>query len=76
MQLGNTTSIINANFPVLDESYLKESAFTYPVAINGKKRTEIKIDLNISQEDLEKIVLEDSTVQKWLEGGACRPHHL
>ncbi len=69
--LGNTTSVINADFPVLDESYLKESAFTYPVAINGKKRTEIKIDLNISQEDLEKIVLEDSTVQKWLEGGAA-----
>ncbi|MBL7697911.1 MAG: class I tRNA ligase family protein, partial [Chitinophagaceae bacterium] len=69
-QLGNGSSITLASFPELDESMLIESSFNYPVAINGKKRTEIKIDLDISKEDLEKIVLEDSTVQKWLEGGS------
>jgi leucyl-tRNA synthetase len=69
-RVGNETSIIEEVFPALDESYLVESAFTYPVSINGKKRTEISIDLNISEEDLRKIVLENSTIQKWIEGNS------
>ena len=67
-QLGHTTSILEANFPMFDEKYVKESSKAYPVAINGKTRTELTIDLNATQKDVEELVLADSTVQRWLEG--------
>jgi leucyl-tRNA synthetase len=69
-RLGHESSIIEESFPAFDESYLVESSFNYPVSINGKKRTEINIELNITREELEKIVLENSTVQKWIEGNS------
>lgn len=68
--LGHQSSIINELFPVLRQEYLVESTFNYPVSVNGKKRTEISIDLNITEEDLRKIVLENSTIQKWIEGNS------
>lgn len=69
-RLGYETSIIDEAFPRLEEKHLVESSFTYPVSINGKKRTEISIDLSISEDELKKIVLENATVQKWIEGNA------
>ena len=68
--LGNESSIIEEPFPELKQEYLVESTFTYPVSVNGKKRTEINIDLNITEDDLKKIVLENSTIQKWIEGNS------
>lgn len=66
--LGHETSITEASFPVFDESYLKESAFEYPVMINGKMRAKLNLDLSLSKEEIEKAALADETVQKWLEG--------
>jgi leucyl-tRNA synthetase len=68
--LGNENSIIEAPFPQFKQEYLVESTFNYPVSVNGKKRTEINIDLNITEDDLKKIVLENSIVQKWIEGNS------
>lgn len=65
---GKEGSIINAGFPVLNEKYLIESTKVYPVSINGKVRTQIEINLDASQEEVEKIVLSDNIIQKWLEG--------
>jgi leucyl-tRNA synthetase len=66
--LGNSGSILDANFPVFEEKYVKESSKAYPVAINGKTRTELTLALDISQQEVEAIVLKDEVVQKWLEG--------
>ncbi len=66
--LGNSGSILDASFPVFEEKYVKESAKTYPVAINGKTRAELTISLDVTQQEVEAIVLGDATVQKWLEG--------
>ena len=66
--LGNTTSVLNASFPGFNEKYLVESSKEYPVSINGKLRTQIVIDLNADQKQVENIVLENAVVQKWLEG--------
>ena len=67
-QLGNTGTILDAAYPTLDEKYLKESSKGYPVSINGKMRTTITIALDVDQQEVEKIVLENEVVQKWLEG--------
>ncbi|XVJ67856.1 MAG: leucine--tRNA ligase [Lacibacter sp.] len=66
--LGNSGSILDASFPVFEEKYVKESSKAYPVAINGKTRTELTLALDISQQEVEAIVLKDEVVQKWLEG--------
>ncbi|MGG9970462.1 class I tRNA ligase family protein [Ferruginibacter sp. SUN002] len=66
--VGNTTTILDAEYPAVEEKYLIESSKEYPVSINGKMRTTIDMALDITQEDAEKIVLANEVVQKWLEG--------
>jgi leucyl-tRNA synthetase len=66
--LGNSGSILDASFPVFEEKYIRESSKAYPVAINGKTRTELTLALDISQQEVEAIVMKDEVVQKWLEG--------
>ncbi|MGN6250077.1 MAG: leucine--tRNA ligase, partial [Ginsengibacter sp.] len=38
-ELGNTDSILNAEYPKLENKYLVESEKEYPVSVNGKLRT-------------------------------------
>ncbi len=66
--LGNSGSVLDATFPKFEEKYVKESAKAYPVAINGKTRTEITLALDITQQEVEAIVLKDEVVLKWLDG--------
>lgn len=68
-QLGNTSSILDASFPIAEEKYLVESSKEYPISINGKLRTTITIDLDAAQDAVEQIVLSNEVVQKWLNGG-------
>ncbi len=67
-ELGNEGSVLDASYPVFDEKYLIESAKLYPVAINGKTRTELNISLDANQQQVEEIVLADESVKKWLNG--------
>jgi len=67
-QLGNTTNVIDAEYPKFDGKYLIESDKEYPISINGKMRTNINISLSATQEEVEKIVLANEHIQKWTEG--------
>lgn len=69
--LGNTTCILDAAFPKLNAGYLVESSKEYPISVNGKLRTTIEIALDAPQDDVEKIVLSNDVIQKWMEG---KPH--
>jgi leucyl-tRNA synthetase len=71
-QLGNKTSVLNAVFPAFNEQYLKENSINYPVAVNGKTRTEIFFSLDAGQKDMENEVLANETVQKWMNGKSAR----
>lgn len=66
--LGNDTSIVDAAFPTHNEQYLVESAFSYPIQINGKHRANIEIALDMPQEDIQKMVLADEKVLKFTDG--------
>jgi len=68
--MGHNESILNALYPVYEEQYTKESAFNYPIAINGKTRSEMGFSLDAAIPDIEKEVLANDVVQKWLEGKA------
>jgi leucyl-tRNA synthetase len=63
-------SILDAAFPAVENKYLVESSKNYPVAINGKTRTEMNISLTATQEEVEALVLQDEVVKKWLGGNA------
>jgi leucyl-tRNA synthetase len=67
-QLGNTTSVLDAAYPKFESRYLVESTKEYPVSINGKLRTTMVLDLAATQEQVQEAVLQNVTVQKWLEG--------
>lgn len=65
---GNTTSVIDAAYPKLEEKYLVETSKEYPVSINGKMRTTMVIALSAEQAEVEQLVLGNEVVQKWVEG--------
>ncbi|WP_419241646.1 leucine--tRNA ligase [Cardinium endosymbiont of Nabis limbatus] len=66
--IGKGSSIRTVSFPDWDEAYLVETNYAYPVAINGKIRTKIIFDCNTPDATIEKEVLIDTIIQKWLSG--------
>ena len=66
--LGHDTSITTATYPQWEEKHMKEDSKEYPISINGKMRTKISFPMDMPKEDIEKQVLADEVVQKWLEG--------
>lgn len=67
-QLGNEGSVIHAAFPQWNEKYTTENSKVYPIAVNGKARTELEFALDAEQAFIEKEVLSNVVIQKWLEG--------
>ncbi|CAF4510214.1 unnamed protein product, partial [Rotaria sp. Silwood2] len=51
--LGNDSSVVEADFPKHDQQYLVESAFNYPIQINGKHRANIEIPLDMPNEEIQ-----------------------
>ena len=68
--IGNEGSVLDATYPTIEEKYLIESTKEYPIAINGKTRTTINLDVNLTQAQVEELVMKDPVVIKWLEGNA------
>ena len=68
LALGNSGSIHQAKYPAVEEKYLVESSFNYPVSINGKTRAEIALALDLDEAAVRAIVLTNETVQKWTNG--------
>ncbi len=71
-KLGNEGHVLDAAYPSFDPAFLVETTKEYPVSINGKLRTNINLALDASQEEIEKLVLANETVQKWIEDKAVK----
>ena len=67
-QTGNTSSICNAQWPVLNEDYLKEDSVNYAVSFNGKARFNLEFSTSASKEEIEKEVLNHPLSAKWIDG--------
>ena len=70
--LGYKDTICFTNFPKFDNAYLEQTTFNFPVSINGKTRAFIELDLSLSQADVEKAVMNDDTVKKFLGDSAVK----
>jgi leucyl-tRNA synthetase len=67
-QLGNTGSISEVPFPILEEKYLVESSKEYPVSFNGKMRFTIELPLELSIPEIQEIIMKDERTLKQLDG--------
>ncbi|MDY6347130.1 MAG: leucine--tRNA ligase [Bacteroidales bacterium] len=66
--LGHEDSVVTTGFPACDEHYLQDDEYVYPVSFNGKMRLKMSFPADFSPKDIEPKVLENSDVQKWLDG--------
>jgi leucyl-tRNA synthetase len=67
-QLGNKESIFDTKWPELNESYLIENTATYAISFNGKTRFSLELPADLTNEDIQKIVLSHENAIKWIEG--------
>ncbi len=66
--LGNNQSISTASFPKFEASHLVESAKEYPVSFNGKMRFKLELPLDMSKDEIEKVVMAHEKTIKQLDG--------
>lgn len=67
-QLGNRTTVCDAEWPQWDEAYLKEATDTLSVSFNGKTRFTITLPAAATREQAEQAALTDPAAQKYLAG--------
>jgi leucyl-tRNA synthetase len=66
--LGHKESVTKENFPAINEKYLVDDSFAYPVQINGKLRFNFTASLKLTPAEVEKEILSSEEATKWLEG--------
>lgn len=66
--LGNSGSIVDAEWPQFEEKYLVESVTKYPVSFNGKVRFTLEIAASATPQEVETAALSAPEAAKWLEG--------
>ena len=67
-ELGNDFTVCDAQWPEWNEEHLKEDVVNYAISFNGKARYNLEIPVNTSREDIEKLVLNHESSQRWLDG--------
>ncbi|MCK5021792.1 MAG: class I tRNA ligase family protein, partial [Candidatus Pacebacteria bacterium] len=65
-QLGHTNSIHLEEWPKYDAKLAKDDTYMIAIQVNGKIRSEVEIKAGTSEKDLEKVVLADEKIQKWI----------
>ena len=66
--LGHKGSIVFEKFPEVNDVYLIDDAFTYPISFNGKTRFNIELPATLTVAEIEREVMARDDVQKYLEG--------
>ncbi len=68
--MGHEQTIFDAAYPTFDEKHLVESAFEYPVMVNGKLRFKQTYALDMGPAEIQADIVTTEGAQKWLEGKA------
>lgn len=71
-KLGNTESIHVSAWPEFDEAKCVDDEIKLAVQINGKARAEIILPADTTEEVAKNIALENTDVQKWIDGKEIR----
>ena len=67
-QLGESTSVCDAQWPEWNEEYLKEDELQMTVSFNGKARYQKMFAADATNDAIEKATLEDERSAKFLDG--------
>ena len=67
-KLGYTTTVCDAEWPIFDESHLKEDSVTLSVSFNGKTRFTLDFPADASADAIREATLASEQAQKYLEG--------
>ena len=70
--IGEEGSVVTAEWPELNEAYLVEDNFTYPVSFNGKTRFMLSLPATLTPQEVEAAVLSAPEAEKWLESKTPR----
>ncbi len=66
--LGNQAGTLSYTaYPKFNPQYLVEDEFAYPISINGKTKINLNMSLSLTSEDIEKFVLANADVQKYMD---------
>ena len=69
-RLGHTETVCDAPFPQYAERYLVESAFEYPVSVNGKLRFRKQYPLDMTPAAIQSDIVQSPEALRWLDGKA------
>lgn len=67
-KLGHSTTVCDAEWPIFDESHLKEDSVTLSVSFNGKTRFTLDFPADASSDAIREATLASEQAQKYLEG--------
>jgi leucyl-tRNA synthetase len=71
-RLGGEPSIFDAPWPEADPAIARAEEIEIPIQVNGKLRSKITVDAELSEEELEAAALADEKVQGYTEGKTVR----
>lgn len=70
--LGHNGAVIDATWPVVDQSALAQDSVLVVVQVNGKLRAKLEVEKDITKDELEKLALNDETVKRFTDAGTIR----
>ena len=68
--LGGEGLVTGAKWPTLDALMLINDTIILPIQVNGKRRDEIEVNIDLAKDEIEKIVLERPSILRILDGNA------
>jgi leucyl-tRNA synthetase len=72
--LGHKNTIAYEPWPPVNEDYLKEEVFEYPISFNGKMRFKLTMPADADREEIIRAVLADERSAKWI--GVSAPSNI
>ncbi len=67
-RLGHTESIFNHRWPNYDEALTVPKEIEFVIQVNGKVRSKMRVQMGLSEADIEKKVMGDARTKQWIAG--------
>ncbi len=71
-ELGHAGAVLDADWPVADESAMVKASQQIVVQVNGKVRAKLELPVDIDKEAMEQAALEDENVQRFIAESTIR----
>ena len=65
---GNKAPIANAPWPEYDEALTVDDQYDLVIQVNGKLRSKVAVNKDISKDEMLCIALDDDKIKHWVDG--------